>query len=83
MACLQQIKVAALMKQELFKHRKLFGQLTLSYSSRRNTSPAARETREENIPGMLLPSHACSSAAGGDATPLPRGWADHLPGATR
>ena len=43
MACPQQIKVAALMKPELFKHRKLFGQLTLSYSSKRNTSPAARE----------------------------------------
>lgn len=62
MACPQQMKVAALMKQELFKHRKLFGQLTLSYSSKRNTSPTAWETQEENIPGMLLLSHACSSA---------------------
>lgn len=62
MARPQQIKVAAPTKQELFKHRKLFGQLTLSYSCERNTSPAAQETQEENIPGMLLGGHACSSA---------------------
>lgn len=75
MACPQQIKVAAPTKQELFKHRKLFGQLTLSYSCERNTSPAAQETQEENIPGMLLGGHACSSAR----RVLP--W--HGPGAAR
>lgn len=75
MARPQQIKVAAPTKQELFKHRKLFGQLTLSYSCERNTSPAAQETQEENIPGMLLRGHACSYAR----RVLP--W--HCPGAAR